>query len=188
MKNKSLMILILAILILTINVTYSLDNPRKIDLDSVTVIEGYKNMFQSGDYYFGGVPSLEFLRWLQSEDVTIIVNLRTEKEMEKFSEYAYDEASMAKELGMAYFLVPLDGNKPYTKETLIEFAKVLDENPGKVFIHCGACVRVTYLIMAYLIEYQNYPIDDVVDFGKKLRYTSPLEGLLDKEITLSFIE
>ena len=89
-------------------------------------------------------------------------------------------------MGIKYFSVPVEGNNSYSVEKLDEFANVLEENNGKILIHCASCYRVTYLIMAYLIKYQHYPIDEAVHFGKKLKFTSPLEDLLGKELTMNY--
>jgi len=67
------------------------NNSRSIDIDSVTVVEKFNNLYKSGDYYFGGQPSIEMLNWLKSEGVIIVLNLRSDKEMEQYTEMSYNE-------------------------------------------------------------------------------------------------
>lgn len=178
------LVIILSILFISINQIYADDTNQHINLDSVMVITDYNNFYQSEDFYFGGQPSIEALHWLKTEGVTTIINLRTDKEMSKYESFAYNEKAMVEELGMKYILVPVDPKSSYNTETLSLFARAIDENPGKICIHCGGCGRVTYLFMAYLIEYRKYSLDEVIEFGKKLKYNNPLEDLLEKEISM----
>jgi hypothetical protein len=66
----------------------------------VQTIEGFKNLFQYQNLYLGGQPTIEELRWLKSQGVTKIINLRTEAENNEYSAYAYNEKSIAEELGV----------------------------------------------------------------------------------------
>ena len=185
MKNKPYFILIAAVIFITptSNSLLNANNKRNLDIDSVTVIDKFPNFYQSGDYYFGGQPSREQLEWLQEQGVTLIVNLRSEKEMEKVIAEGFDEKLNVTELGMKYVQIPMEGASAYNTYTLADFSSVLNENNGKVFIHCYSCYRVTCITMAYLIGYENTPVNDAVNFGKKMKYSSPLEDLLGRKMT-----
>ena len=180
-QNNLFVSFLLLSFIISIN-TFGGDDNRKLDIDSVTTIEQFPNHYKSGDYYFGGQPSYEALQWLKKEGVKVVINLRSEKEMQQYAKQAYNEENIVKSMNMSYFLLPVDGDKDYNVEKLRQFSDLLNENPGKVYIHCGSCWRVTYYFMAYLIEYENYDINEAITFGKKLKYTNQLEGLLGKDI------
>ena len=127
--------------------------------DSVEVIEDFEKLYHSGDFYFGGQPSLETLQWLKTQGVETVINLRSESEIEKFTKTGFNEKNILKEIGVEYISIPMSGRASYTRETLEQFADALSAAEGKVYIHCAGCGRVTYVMMAYLIEYQNYTVN-----------------------------
>jgi len=42
--------------------------------------------------------------------------------------------------------------------------------------------------MAYLVKNEEYTINEAVEIGKDLRFSFPLENLLDTEISMEIIE
>ena len=72
---------------------------------------------------FSGQPNLETLEWLKTQDVDLIINLRSEDENDEFSESSFDEKEMASKLKMKYISIPVDGYSSYTPENLEKFAK-----------------------------------------------------------------
>jgi len=157
-------------------------------VDSVFQINEFKNMYQAGDFYLSGQPTLEALRWLKKNGVTSIINLRSEHELKRYAEYAYDEQSVAKDLGLHYYSLPIRGQSGYTSENLDTIGAILEGCRGKALIHCANCGRVTYVMMAYLVKYHDYSTREAIEFGKKLTFSFPLEGLLGKEINISLTE
>lgn len=180
--------LFVILFLLGLKTACSYNEPREVDINSVKLINDSEHLYQSGDYFFGGQPSVEELRQLQSKGVSVIINLRSEKENESFTESDFNEKDCVQEMGMQYISLSMKGSEAFNSNTLAEFAQILEGNPGKVLIHCYSCYRVTYLFMAWLIEYQNYPLDEVFDFGRKLKYNTPLEGLMDVELKLRIEE
>lgn len=157
-------------------------------LDSVQVIEEFKNFYRSGDYYFGGQPTLEAINWLKSEGVELIINLRSEKENEKFTSTAFNEKDLLKESGIEYISIPVSYPDSYTPETIEKFTEALNNFQGKVFIHCASSGRVKLLFMAYLVKHKNYTLNDAINFGKQMEYTFMLEKLLGRTIEWQFEE
>lgn len=182
MKTKILAINFFVLLNLTTGI--NLNSKDRVLNDSIIKIEGYKNLYHSGDYYFSGQPPLELLKYLDSNNVDLIVNLRSEKEIKSFKEYAYDEESVTKELKMEYISIPVGGSKDYTRENLAKFANALSNHNGKVLIHCASAYRVTYFMIAYLIKYKGYTFEEAISCGKQLKFNQPLEGLLGEEISM----
>jgi protein tyrosine phosphatase (PTP) superfamily phosphohydrolase (DUF442 family) len=157
---------------------------RMIDPDSLVLINAEINFYRCGDFYFGGWPPVEALEWLNSEGVKTVINLRSEQEMEQFASGMFNEDSLVQSLGMTYRSLPMPGQAGFNPETLESFTTILEETKGKVFIHCYGCYRVTYLVMAWMIKTQGFSIDEAVEFGRKMKYFSPLDGLLGKELRL----
>ena len=155
-------------------------------IDSVYKVEGKKDLFRSTNFYFGGQPTLEILRWLKSEGVTLVVNLRSGKENKDFAETAFNEENVARELGMTYVSIPLGEKPSYRPQAVDTFALVLNAHEGKAFIHCLSAGRVSYMWVAYLVRHRGYPLDDALAIGKRMKYPTTLEDLLGAKISLSY--
>lgn len=112
-----------------------------------------------------------------------IINLRTEKENNEYSDDAYNEQSIVKELGFEYYEIPVSGIEGYSPEKLEAVSIQINDN-DKILLHCRTAGRATQFFMAYLIKNKGYTINEAVDIGKRLRYSLPLEQLLDIEIKM----
>ena len=137
--------------------------------DTVEVIKDFNYLYRYQNSYLGGQPTLETLKWLRSQGVNKIVNLRTENENNEFTSIAYHEETNAKELGFEYHCIPINGTKDYTPEKLDDFLSLMNTNE-KILIHCRTGVRVTHFFMAYLIKDKEYTINEAVEIGKDLRF------------------
>ena len=178
MKPSTVFLLISLFSTVTLNAQ---DNQTK--TDSVKVITDFKNLFSYQNFYLGGHQTLEELQWLKSQGVNKIINLRSERENKEYSEFAYNEESNAKALGFEYFSVPVDGLKDYTPEKLDELIKHINANE-KVLIHCASGGRATDFFMAYLIKSKGYSINEAIEIGRQLKFSLPLEKLLDTKISM----
>jgi len=89
------------------------------------VARGAGHSRKSTSFYFGGQPTLETLRWLKPEGVTLVVNLRSEKENEDFAEAAFNEENLVKELGMDYVCIPLGDKASYCPHAVDIFAQTI---------------------------------------------------------------
>lgn len=154
------------------------------DIVEPHAIEGRKDLFQAGDFFFAGQPDVETFRWLAGQGVTLVINLRTEEEMTKYKEEHYDEDSLLQELDMTYAVIPLGGEAGYPPSALEDFASLLKKQKGKTLVHCEGAGRVSHLWMAYLVKYRDYSIDDAIDIGKKIKFRFPMEELLDTRFTI----
>lgn len=156
-------------------------NPDK--KDSVEVINDFKNLFRYQNYYISAQPAYETLQWLYSKGVRVIINLRSEKENTDFAAGAFNENNICKEMGFEYYSVPVDGVKDYTPAKLYTLSALLKRN-DQVFLHCASGGRATDFFMAYLVKSKGYTINDAALIGRKLKFTLPLEKLLDTKISL----
>lgn len=156
---------------------------KTVKTDSVEIIKDFNGAFKYQNYYLSAQPSLEALRWYKSQGASTIINLRTEKENKDFSSYAYNEKNIAEELGLNYHCLPIGGSKAYTPENLEAFAKLL-EGDKKLLIHCRSAGRATTLFMAYLIKHKGYSVNEATHVGRQLKFSLPLEKMLDRKISL----
>lgn len=153
-------------------------------IDSVEVIKGFNNLYRHQNIYIGAQPSLEVLRWLKARGVCKIINLRSDSENNEYLNYAYNEESIAKEIGFEYYSLPINGSADYSPENLELFMSYINENEN-ILIHCTGAGRATTFFMAYLIKNKGYAINDAVEIGKDLRFSFPLERLLNIEINMN---
>jgi protein tyrosine phosphatase (PTP) superfamily phosphohydrolase (DUF442 family) len=172
------------IILFSLLIVYDLNGQTSIEKENtVQIIEGYSTLFRYQNFYLGGQPTIEELRWLKLQGVTRIINLRSEEENKVYSDYAYNEKSFAEESGFEYINIPVDGTKDYTTEKLEEVSNQLSTN-DKILMHCNSAGRVTTFFMAYLIKSRGFTINKAVELGKKLKYSNPLEQLLGIEINM----
>jgi protein tyrosine phosphatase (PTP) superfamily phosphohydrolase (DUF442 family) len=138
----------------------------------------FENLFQLENYFLGGQPNLQAIEWLKQENVTTIINLRSNDENKEFTKTAFDEEQVAKNLALNYISIPMKGKEGFNPKTLKQFTEAINTENGKVLIHCKAGGRVTLVMMAYLIQTKGYSKEEAEAFGKQLTYFSPLEDLL----------
>lgn len=150
-------------------------------------VEGVDNCYLDGPVCIASQPSAEALRGFADDGVTVVINLRTDKEMD---ELGYDEAALCAESGLEYVRIPLGGKDPgYKPEALERFARAMEEHDGKALIHCASGGRATHMYVAYLIQSRGYSLDDAYAVGLRLRYQPmPLEQLLDRKIGYRFVD
>jgi len=180
---KLSLILLLGIICISNVSAKDKDKYNKLKGDPIETISEYGAMYQSGDFYFGGQPNLAALKWIREEGVSLVINLRSQSEIDKFTKGAFNEEKMIGELKMKYISIPMKGKAGYSPENLEKFAEAMEKHKGKVFIHCASAGRVTNIMMAYLIKHKNFSVNEALQFGKKLKYYSPLELFLEKELS-----
>lgn len=113
------------------------------------------------DVFIAGQPTEKGLRELHDQGVTTVVNLRTPPEM---AQVGFDEAALAKELGMEYVYLPVrgSGDYPYSPETVKKFAEAMTHTKGKILLHCTIAWRASHLWAAYLIADRGVPVDSAL--------------------------
>lgn len=178
---------ITSLLILSLALTFLLHAQQEGKETSVQTIDKFDNLYHYQHYYIAGQPSLDALRWLHEQGVVKVINLRADWENEDFTESSFDEESEVKNMGMEYLSVPVEGRSGYSARKLAKMAEFLEGNEV-VLIHCGGAGRATNFLMAYLVKYNGYTLDNAVEVGKELTFFLPLEPLLDAEIHMEIAE
>lgn len=144
----------------------------------VTKLEGFKDVFRHRYTFIAGQPNLELLRELKRQGVTLVVNVRDEKETKDHAAIAYGEEATVKELGMAYLWLPLGDRAAYVPTVLERLKAALQAHPGKVLIHCTVGGRATTVYMAHLVRHQGLSLDQAAQVGRRMKFTFPMEDLL----------
>lgn len=108
--------------------------------------EGIDNVYPVDDKVIrGAAPSRAGLRDLAEAGVTTVIDLRAEADLT-----SHDE--LLAELGMERFHLPIrDGQLP-SEAQATELLRIIDEAPGRVFLHCGAGVGRTGAMTAWYLN------------------------------------
>jgi uncharacterized protein (TIGR01244 family) len=140
------------------------------------------------DFFIAGQPTEKALRDLKSQGVTTIVNLRTPPEMLP-SRIGFDEAALAKELGIKYVYIPMRGNDefPYSPDALKTFEAAMKQADGKVLLHCTVAWRASHLYAAYLIQYRGMPVDSALRQTRLINLMDDMRMSGDKQPVEQFL-
>jgi uncharacterized protein (TIGR01244 family) len=152
-------------------------------------------MFNAGaarvgdDLLITGQPTQKALRSLRSQGFTTIVNLRIPLEMDP-SHLGFDEAALAKELGMTYVYLPMRGNAefPFSPEALKAFDAAMKNADGKVLLHCAVAWRASHLYAAYLIKYRNVSVDTALAHTRAIALQDDVRMVGDKQPIELFLD
>ncbi len=159
--------------------------PNPVNLDTTGLFQA-KFVSVGDDMFIGGQPTEKALRELRARGVTTIVNLRMPEEM---AQVGFDEAGLAKELGIKYVYIPMRGTaeNPYGPKALGTFTAAMAAADGKVLLHCTVAWRASHLWAAYLIRERNTPVATALSQARLINLMDdmrmggdqqPLEGFL----------
>ena len=163
--------------------------PNPVTLDTTGMFQA-KFVSVGDDMFIGGQPTEKALRDLKARGVTTVVNLRMPEEMARVG---FDEAALAKELGMRYVHIPMRGSaeNPYGPKELDAFAAAMASADGKVLLHCTVAWRASHLWGAYLIRDRKMPVADALSHARQINLQDerpmtadrqPLEGFLGRVV------
>ncbi len=144
------------------------------------------NCCRAGPIYITGQPSEAAMRRMISEGVTVVINLRTPKEMDDRQQVPYDEAALLKELGVEYVHIPIGGDKfPASPAAVDRFAQALAAHQGKALLHCTVAWRASHLWAAYLIRHKGVEANKALADARFIVPGRPLfADFLDADIRL----
>jgi uncharacterized protein (TIGR01244 family) len=111
----------------------------------------------------GGQPNDAGMKQLAEKGYKSIINLRTSSEEADLAA----EEKQAMQLGLRYYLVPIDGREPSEAQALAFDALMSALKSDKVFVHCGSGNRVGSVMMIYLALEEGMPIDKAEQEAKK---------------------
>ncbi len=156
----------------------------------VTDFDGeIRGLWRDGRIYIGGQPDESALKYLQDQEVSAVVNLRTPAEVDDRERVPFDEAAVVAELGLEYVHIPLGGDEhPYSPEAVARFSDVLQRHDGPVYLHCTVGWRASYVWSAYLISEHGFAINQGMARGKAMAISDlPIEGLLGQKFELAVV-
>jgi uncharacterized protein (TIGR01244 family) len=163
--------------------------PNPVNLDTSGLFQE-KFVSIGDDMFIAGQPTQKALHELSAQGVTTIVNLRMPEEMARVG---FDEAALAKQLGIKYVYIPMRGTaeNPYGPKQLDTFAAAMASADGKVLLHCTVAWRASHLWAAYLIRERNVPVATALSHARLINLMDdmrmggdqqPVEGFLGRAI------
>jgi uncharacterized protein (TIGR01244 family) len=149
-----------------------------------------QRLFRDGRVFIGGQPSEQALERFKALGVTVVVNLRTQREMDNRQAVPFDEAAALAKLGLEYVHIPLGGDdNPWTPAAVERFAQALEKHRGPVLLHCTVAWRASYLWAAYLIRYGGLDLDEAMARGRAIGIgRDPLEGLTGRPLKVEWAD
>lgn len=115
----------------------------------------------------GGQPQMADLEKMKAEGIKAIINLRQASEFN-----ADEEAAKAKEVGLRYVHIPMNGREP-KDEYAHEFLKVTDEAENRpAFIHCASANRVGAMWMIRRVLRDGWSLEKAEEEARKIGLTN----------------
>lgn len=136
-----------------------------------TELGAIPNVSKFGDHvYFAGQPTADDFRLLKEHGVGTIVNLRSAPEVKGLD---FDEAALAKELGIAYEHVPVGREVPSAADLnrIVEALQGAGDAP--VLIHCASSNRVGFVWSLLRSKEFGLSADDALAEGKAAGMRAP---------------
>ena len=132
--------------------------PQKLDLPGFQM-----TITDTGSVYVSGQPSEAALRDLAAKGVKTVISVRTVAEMNNRAQVPYDEAAVAKELGITFVNVPMGGaSSPYSPEALDQVISAIKASDGEVLLHCTVGWRASHVWAAYLVKEKGLSYEEAI--------------------------
>lgn len=155
--------------------------------DTVADWPGFNaRLWRDGRVFIGGQPDSTALRAAVERGVTCVINLRTPAEVNDRKRVPFDEAALARELGLEYVHLPMgDQEHPYSTAAVDSLAAALRRHHGPVLLHCTVGWRAAHAWVAYLVRHQGWPFPEALRRGERIAISeSPFSGLLGRKTIL----
>lgn len=131
--------------------------------------------------YLAGQPNEIDIAAFKDKGIKHVVNFRRPSEMEKLG---FDEPELLRQNGISYTPIPIGGDEfPYTPDAVSYLAEVMNEADGDVLLHCGSGYRASVAAVAWLVNYQNMPLDEALTHAQGW-WPLKLEDALGTKLTL----
>jgi uncharacterized protein (TIGR01244 family) len=130
----------------------------------------------AGSVIISGQPTEASLRHLVKEKgITLVINLRTPKEMDDRAVVPFDEAAVLKELGVDYVNVPLGRpDHPASPDKVDQVAAALAAHQGRALLHCTVAGRASHMWAAYLIRHRGVKPEVAVAEAASIQPNRPM--------------
>ena len=130
----------------------------------------------------GPQPAAADFAALEAAGITRVISLRTAAER---GTLGFDDAAAAREAGLAYADLPIDGSGGFTPAVLDAFAKAMAEGGGDLLLHCGSGARAGQLYAAWLVRERGLsPQDAMAKVAPLGLWPLPMERMLGRPLEI----
>lgn len=124
-------------------------------------------MHPRGDLITAGQPAPEDWLRLRGRDVSTVINLRTDAEMQ-----GRDEATEVTAAGLDYQQLPVAGAADIDADHADQLWQRIEAAPGRVMVHCASGNRVGALLAIGAARHGDMSPGQALAFGQKAGLTS----------------
>ena len=149
----------------------------------VILLDSAINLYQAGNFFISGQPGDSIFSTLKQKGLDLVINVRTPEEMEQLKQEGFNEEAFLNKLGIPYVQVPIGGAAGFSPDAIKNINSAIENHPGKVMIHCRGAGRASNALVAWLINYQNIPMNDAFTLGKQMQMRFYIEDLLGYELS-----
>ena len=132
----------------------------------------------AGRITFSGQPTKEEFRAFAASGGRVVINNRTESEMEKFD---FDERALVESLGMRYVHTPTS-SATFDGSQADELEHTLSTTRGPVLMHCGSGSRSATVYGMYLIKEHNMNKNDAIATALDLGMSPRSGRIVEREL------
>ncbi len=124
-----------------------------------------RDVKQHFNLHLAGQPDAAGLTAAKKAGVSVVIDLRDP------SEHDWDEATAARELGLAYHSVPVDGQE-LSRDAMQRIDAIVGENDDKgILIHCASGNRAAAWLAIHLAEQEGMDPAEALAIGRKAGLT-----------------
>jgi uncharacterized protein (TIGR01244 family) len=136
------------------------------DVQTSASLGAAPNVSRLRNMWFAGQPRAIDLEAAAEEGITTVINLRTSAEMR------WDEETAVEALGMTYYHLPVDGNKPFSRATFDMLDVLMAKYAGQpVLIHCSSSNRAAAWLATYLVREKSMLVDEAMRVARRAGMT-----------------
>ncbi len=138
-------------------------------------------LHRDGRFIVSAQPDETTLRTLAGEGVGTVISCRSVEEMEALG---FDQAALARELGMTYVHVPMGRDHGYEPGQIAAFNEAIRGLDGPIYVHCASGGRARTVIMGHLIREESLTVDEAFAASERLGGSRlSLEELLGEKVS-----
>lgn len=113
-------------------------------------------------------PDEAGLRAAKDHGVTLVLDLRAPGERD------WDEAAVAKAVGLQYENIPIAEKGPFSEEALSQIEAAVEAHPSdQILIHCSSGNRAAAWLTTHLVRRHGMRFDEALAIGRRAGITKP---------------
>lgn len=127
-----------------------------------TEIGSIVNVHQAGDLFFSGQFTPQDLRAIKDHQITRIITLRTDGEID------WNEQAAVENMGIEFIQVPFRTPESLTDDVFDSVRKLLNDQSKKTLFHCGSANRVGCVWLPFRVLDENVDLPTAILEAEKI--------------------